>query len=87
MGMPCEINTILKLSPSQGYPQRLDTTKVYLAQKTGYRIFAVDVPIMLVDNDWVGHADIVITQLKWENNHTFLTFKVVRIYQQSFAVR
>jgi hypothetical protein len=29
MGMPCEINSILKLNPNRGYPQELDISQTY----------------------------------------------------------
>lgn len=35
MGMPCEVNSILKLNPSQGYPQPLEIGKRYSARKQG----------------------------------------------------
>jgi hypothetical protein len=45
MGMPCEINSILKLKPSQGYPEELQPGSKHQASKEGYRIIPVDVPI------------------------------------------
>jgi hypothetical protein len=33
MGMPCEVNSILKLKPSQGYPAKLEMGKRYQAVK------------------------------------------------------
>ena len=29
MGMPCQVNSILKLSPAQGYPDQLEKGKTY----------------------------------------------------------
>jgi hypothetical protein len=45
MGMPCEVNSILKLKPSQGYPKNLSIGTQHQAFKEGYRIIPVDVPI------------------------------------------
>ena len=81
MGMPCEVNSILKLKPSQGYPTLIEKGKRYQAQKEGYRIIPVDVPIPLVDNNWVAHADIKIFRLVWENGMTIVDFEIDRIYQ------
>jgi hypothetical protein len=50
MGMPCEVNSILKLKPSQGYPEELIVELNCQASKEGYRIIPVDVPIPLVDH-------------------------------------
>ena len=82
--MPCEVNSILKLKPSQGYPTPLEKGKRYQAQKEGYRILPLDVPIQLVDEDWLARADIIIVRLVWENGTTHLDFEVDRIYQVPF---
>ncbi len=87
MGMPCEINSILKLKQSQGYPEKLKIGEQYQAIKEDYRIIPVDVPIPLVNNDWVAYADVIIRKLIWENKHTILVFEIDRIYEQPFNVK
>lgn len=82
MGMPCQVNSILKLNLSQGYPAKLTLQATHRVIKSGYRIIPIDVPIPLVDEHWVAHADITIDQLIWENNQTQITFRISRIYQQ-----
>lgn len=85
--MPCQVNSILKLKRSQDYPERLELATQHNATKDGYRIFPVDIPIPLVDERWVAHADAVITKLTWENGQTHLTFRVDRIYTTAFPVK
>ena len=87
MGMPCEINSILKLKPSQGYPEELQPGSKHQASKEGYRIIPVDVPIPLVDDNWVAYADVIIRQLTWENNQTIVIFEIDRIYDHPFKVK
>ena len=87
MGMPCEVNSILKLKPSQGYPAQLEKGKRYSAQKEGYRIIPVDVPIFLVDEDWLAHADIKICRLVWENGITNIDFEIDRVYESPFLTK
>lgn len=87
MGMPCEVNSILKLSPQQGYPAMLELGRTYQVQKDKYRIFPIDVPLPLVDQNWVAHADIVIRQLVWERKQTHLTFEITRIYSTPFLTK
>lgn len=87
MGMPCEVNSILKLKPSQGYPAKLEMGKQYQAIKEDYRIIPVDVPILLVDENWLAHADIKICKLIWENGATTVEFEVDRIYQTPFLTK
>jgi hypothetical protein len=83
MGMPCQVNSILKLSPDQ-YPE-LVMGAMHQAVKEGYRIIPMDVPIPLVDRQWFAHADVVIRQLIWENQTTHMTFEIVRLYSAPFS--
>ncbi|MEM9120073.1 MAG: DUF2584 family protein [Cyanobacteria bacterium P01_F01_bin.56] len=87
MGMPCQVNSILKLKPAQGYPDSLELGRQHPAQKDGYRLFPLDVPICLVDENWQVHADIVIEKLIWEQQNTHLQFKITRIYDAPFAMK
>ncbi len=87
MGMPCEVNSLLKLKPSQGYPSQLQVGDRHQVQKTGYRIFPLDVPLCLVDEHWWAHADIVIQKLTWAEQTTYLDFQISRIYEQPFATQ
>lgn len=87
MGMPCEVNSILKLKPSQGYPEEIEPETHHHASKEGYRIFPVDVPIPLVNEDWLAYADAIITKLTWEQGITNIEFKINRIYKLPFLVK
>ena len=87
MGMPCQVNSILKLSSAQGYPDKLEKGKTYQAQKGSYRIFPIDVPIPLVNDEWIAYADAIITKLTWQQGITHLEFKIDRIYHAPFPVK
>ena len=87
MGMPCEINSILKLKRSQGYPVALTAGNFHSVEKDGYRIFPLDVPLQLVDEDWLAHADVVIEKLTWKGRKTLLEFRVSRVYEAAFSVQ
>lgn len=87
MGMPCEVNSILKLKPSQGYPDQLTLNIQYQAWKEDYRIIPVDVPIPLVNENWIAYADVIIEKLIWEKKQTILFFKIDRIYQEPLCVK
>ena len=86
MGMPCEINSILKLPPSQ-YPQQLIKGAKHQAQKQDYRLIPIDIPIPLVDENWLAHADIKINKLTWENGQTHISFEIDRLYSTPFATK
>ena len=87
MGTPCEINSILKLKPSQNYPKRLVVGELHQAKKDGYRIVPLDVPISLVDQDWVAHADVIVEKLTWHERTTHIDFRVSRVYKTSFSLK
>lgn len=87
MGMPCEVNSILKLRPDQGFPETLKTGETHKGTKEGYRILLIDVPIMLVGEDWKGVADVIINKITWENDTTTVVFKIDRIYKESFTAK
>lgn len=86
MGMPCEVNAVLKLSPEQGYPEHLKPQAIHTVTKSGYRILPIDVPLPLVDAQWMTHADIVVQKLTWANKTTHLTFLVYKIHGQPMYV-
>ncbi len=87
MGMPCIVNSVLKLSPEQGFPEDLRSTQMYTAQKEGYRILPLDVPVQLVDRQWQAQGEVVIRQLIWENQSTTLKFELVKQYPQPLALK
>jgi hypothetical protein len=85
MGMPCEINSIVKLNAA-AFPSDLTIGSMHTATKSGYRIFPIDVPLQLVDEQWQAQADVVIQQLTWENQMTTIGFRIHRVYAQPFSV-
>jgi Protein of unknown function (DUF2584) len=87
MGMPCQVNSILKLARSQGYPDRLQLDQSYTVTKSGYRIFPLDVPLALVDETWHAHADIRIDRLTWEQQATAIDFTIVRLYDTPWSLK
>jgi Protein of unknown function (DUF2584) len=86
MGMPCEVNSIVKLKRAD-FPPELTIGETHRVTKSGYRIFPIDVPLQLVDEQWQAQADVVIEQLIWENQMTTIAYRVHRVYPQSFSVK
>ncbi len=86
MGMPCQVNSILKLDRS-AYPPYLEIGSSHTAVKSGYRIFPIDVPLQLVDDAWLAQADIMIRELRWKDQQTTLVFVIHRIYPTPFSVK
>ncbi|UBF27391.1 DUF2584 domain-containing protein [Kovacikia minuta CCNUW1] len=81
MGMPCTVNSILKLKLNEGYPETLNLGLSYQARKQGYRIIPIDVPVQLVDETWTAYAEVIIHKLTWEAQTTLMEFKLSKIYE------
>lgn len=79
MGMPCEVNSVLKLRPAQGFPSVLVDGAHLTGFKDGYRIYPVDVPLFLVDEHWQVCALVVIETLVWGGEETRVDFKVIKL--------
>lgn len=86
MGMPCQINSILKLDRS-AYPPQLIIGQSHTVVKSGYRILPIDVPLQLVNEAWLAQADIIIYELSWKNQQTTLGFVIHRLYPTPFFVK
>jgi Protein of unknown function (DUF2584) len=87
MGMPCQVNSIVKLQVGKDYPTELICDREYQVSKSGYRIFPMDVPLALVDQDWIAHADVIITQLRWQGQMTYFTLRIHRIYDRPWDLK
>ncbi|MBF2051441.1 MAG: hypothetical protein EDM05_59465 [Leptolyngbya sp. IPPAS B-1204] len=87
MGMPCQVNSILKLARGQDFPEPLLLNASHQAIKSGYRILPLDVPLPLVDEAWLAYADVIIHQLVWRDNTTTLSFTIKRLYETPFSVK
>lgn len=87
MGMPCQVNSILRLKRSQGYPDPLILHKHHEVTKSGYRILPMDVPLQLVDENWFAQAEVVIHQLTWAQQTTRIGFQIVRFYDVPFSLK
>jgi hypothetical protein len=85
MGMACEINTILKLG--EDYPASLVVGDRHRAVKAGYRIFAMDVPLQLVNGDWMAWGEVAIVDLRWRGEVTEVVYEVRRVYEVGFRVK
>jgi hypothetical protein len=86
MGMPCQVNSIVKLQKAE-FPTPMEINVVHQVIKSGYRIYPIDVPLQLVDEDWCAQGDVVITQLTWTNQQTILELRLHRIYDQLFSLK
>ena len=83
MGTPFEVNSILKLRNEQGLPRNPKVTnEVFKAQKNGYRLISLDVPVPLVNNEWQEIATVIIHKVTWGNQKTYLEFVITDIKEK-----
>ena len=87
IGMPCEVNSILKLTLEQGYPDLLNLVLDYKGEKKGYRILPVDIPLFLVDASWNANAEIIINKLIWEDSKTIVYFKIIKVFDEAISLK
>jgi hypothetical protein len=86
MGMPCQVNSIVKLNQTE-FPLALTIGDSHQVQKSGYRIYPIDVPLQLVNRDWMAHGDVVIDKLIWADQTTIVEFHIHRLYAEPFPVK
>jgi hypothetical protein len=82
MGYITEFNWALKLKPEQGlHENSLEVGMIYDFSKEENRIYPLDIPIDLINENWEAVAKVVITQLENKKGKTSGKFKVLRIYK------
>lgn len=83
MGFKVEINNILRLD----FKELLVKDKQYIFEKSGSRIFADDIQIWLVSEDWKALAEIQIIRQARSSNKLTGVFKVLHIYSGKESAR
>jgi len=81
MGQITEVNWLLKLNNSNGLNEEtIETGETFKFNKSGYRIYPINIPIDLLNSDWEVIAKIVIVTISIDENTTFGEYKVIRLY-------
>jgi len=82
MGFKTEFNWALKLKPENGLDEsNLEKGKIYEFSKEEYRIYPVNIPIDLINQNWEPVAKIIIIEFKNVNGKTSGRYKVLKIYE------
>ena len=83
MGHIVEFNWALKLKPEQGLDEdKLKVGMICNFFKEGNRMYPLDIPIDLINENWEAVAKVVITQLENKKGKTTGKFKVLKIYER-----
>lgn len=80
MGCIYEWNWILKLNNQQMPDLQLGTPLTFC--KKGIRIFPVNIPIDLLNENWEAIARCVITSVTMEEKQTRGTYRIVKMYDK-----
>ncbi len=80
MGLPVEMNTVLKLSAKQGLPTAPQPDVVYEFQKDGTRFYPLGVPVELIGGDWKTVGKAVIDEFTVTTESTCGKFRVVKVF-------
>jgi hypothetical protein len=81
MGNPFLVQACLKLDDNQ-IPKVLEFGKKYSFKKEKHRLYQINVPMDLKDNDWNFLARIVITEYTVGKNRTEGTFVLVKDFSE-----
>ncbi len=81
MGFKTEFNWILKLTIRQGIDKNiLEENKTYEFYKKEHIVYPLDLPIELVDEDWIAIGQVIILEYTVGGGHTNGKYKVLEIY-------
>ena len=80
MGAIYEMNWILKLN--KGQVPDLKENAEYHFKKNGLRVYPIDNPIDLVNENWEAVARCIITSITLQDGMTFGKYKVLTLYDE-----
>ena len=83
MGYKLELNTILSLPKSTIDPSTLEMGKRYTVEKPGERLFPLNIPIDLSDDEYEFYAKVAIRKLILTKGKTELEFEVLKIFNEN----
>ena len=81
MGSKIEFNWVLKLKSENGLNEDiLKEGEIYQFTKTGNRIYPINIPIDLLNQDWKALARVIV--IEYTNKENIITgiYRIVRIY-------
>ena len=82
MGFKVEFNWALKLKPENGLKEdELEVGKTYEFWKSGNRIYPLNIPIDLINQNWEAVAKIIVVEFKNLENRCLGKYKVIRLYE------
>ncbi|MCG8571025.1 MAG: DUF2584 family protein [Spirochaetes bacterium] len=75
-----EFNYILKIREGQGLPAHPEINKVYSFEKTIERVYPLNLPILLVDDDYHVYGKCIILEFTVSNNLTKGKYKIFALF-------
>jgi len=84
MGSKVEFNWALKLKSENGLNEDiLKEGEIYEFTKTGNRVYPINIPIDLINQDWVALARIIVLEYTNKENIMSRRYRIIRIYNET----
>jgi len=81
-GLQSGFNWALKLKPENGLNENeLEVGKTYEFWKSGNRIYPLNIPIDLINQNWEAVAKIIVVEFKNLESRCSGKYKVIKIYE------
>jgi len=79
-----EFNWALKLKSENGLNEDiLKEGEIYEFTKTGNRVYPINIPIDLINQDWVALARIIVLEYTNKENIMSRRYRIIRIYNET----
>lgn len=83
MGYLLEINSLLKIPKTSGIDlKKIKAGEKYTVEKQGERLYPLNIPLDLCDEDYKYYGKVVIRKLSLEKGKTVLEFEVIKVFDQ-----
>ena len=78
-----EFNWALKLKPENGLNEDiLKEGEIYEFTKSGNRVYPINIPIDLINQDWTALARVIVIEYTNKENITTGRYRILRIYNE-----
>lgn len=77
MGLKVELNSMLRLTASDKLPDRLKIGQAYTIKRENIRLYLLDIPILLLQEDWTVQGYCKVTETVTNSQEMRITFELL----------
>ncbi len=85
MGYLLEINSLLRIPPNSINLSKIKVGDKFTIEKDGERLFPLNIPIEICDENYTYYGKVVIKKLTLENQKTILEIEVIKVFSKEEA--